>query len=131
VWGDFAPEPAATVNDKPLLYAMNDYSCSYKLPAIGDDAGETVQCQLAGEHWYAGLPYCRAHQGQARTDAKAHRKYMQSRAKSKYHAAVLNGEWSVEPDPPKEPCTYKDPARLEVCGRKYPHGHYGGRIERF
>jgi hypothetical protein len=129
-WGAFAPEPAATVNDKPLLYAMDDHQCSYFVTWDGDKE-EWLQCQLTGEHWYAGLPYCRSHQGQARRDAKAQRRAKQQQARARHQAAHLSGDWSIAPEPILETCTYRDHYSGALCQMKCQHAHYGGRIERF
>ena len=128
IWGEFQPEPKPTVNDKPLLYAMEEHLCSYLLPDPETFEYQAVQCQLAGEHWYAGLPYCRAHQGQARREAKELRCAKQQRARARYQTAHMTGEYSVEPEKPSEPCTYMDYG--VICQRQFPHVHYGGRIER-
>jgi hypothetical protein len=109
VWGDFAPEPQPTVNDKPLLYAMDDHQCSY----------------------FAGLPYCRSHQGQARKDAKEQRRAKQQSARQRHRVAYMTGDYSCAPEKLSEPCTYKEFGEKFPCGRSYPHVHYGGRIERF
>lgn len=130
VWGEFAPAPAPTVNDKPLLYAMDDHQCSYFVEFRVDD-DEWTQCQLTGEHWYAGLPYCREHQGHARRDAKEQRRAKQQSARRRYQAAFMTGDYSCAPEKRSEPCTYKGFGDAFPCGRTYPHAHYGGSIERF
>ncbi len=129
-WGDFAPDPTATVNDKPLLHAMEDHQCSYFVE-WKDDTEEWIQCQLAGEHWYAGLPYCRPHQGQARRDAKYLRRHKQQEARARYRTAHLSGDWSIAPEPILEPCTYREHYTGAPCQMKCQHAHYGGRIEKF
>src|SRR5271166_479007 len=128
IWGEFAPEPAPTVNDKPLLYAMEEHLCSYMLPDPETLEYQTVECQLAGENWYAGLPYCRPHQGQARREAKDLRRAKQQRARARYQTASMTGDWSIASEKPSEPCTYVDYG--VVCQRQFPHVHYGGGIER-
>jgi hypothetical protein len=130
-WGEFAPEPAPNANDKPLLYAMDDHQCSY-FTEWNSDEDAWIQCQLAGEHWFRGLPYCRSHLGQARKDVKYQRRYKQAEARAKHRTAYLTGDYSVNtPQVDGEPCTYIQSGHTVPCGRKYPHGHYGGRIERF
>lgn len=128
VWGDYAPDPTPTVNDKPLLYAMEDHQCSY-FTEWKDDEEAWMQCQLAGEHWYAGLPYCRSHQGQARRDAKLERRAKQQAARRRHQAAYLTGEYSIAPETPSEPCNYREWLTNAKCQIKRPHAHYGGRIE--
>ena len=128
-WGQFAPQPTPTVNDKPLLHAMDDYQCSY-FTAWQEEQQEWVQCQLAGEHWYAGLPFCRSHQGQARKDAKAQRRAKQQSARARHQTAYMTGDYSVAVEIPKEPCTWTDYGSKVACGRRYLHAHYGGRIEK-
>jgi hypothetical protein len=109
-WGGMEPQ-TPTAYDKPLLYAFDEYTCSFvsdnsKSVNAWKDAGveleeEEVTCPLKGEHWYHGNPYCRAHLGEARRAFK-----LKARAE-RYRSRRCNN-----PD----------------CCREQPHYHSFGKV---
>lgn len=115
-WGDTPPAQKPTVYDKPLLYAMDDHTCSY----VDDwSAEESIACPVAGEHWFKGLPYCRKHFGTIRTEAKTERRWKQAQAKARHRASQLSGDWSLQRE---ERCSEKR------CDKPMPHIHASGRV---
>lgn len=65
-WGGMEPEKT-TPYDKPLLYAMDEYTCSH---VVHLDEETTEICPLKGDHWYHGKPYCRGHIGETRRQVR-------------------------------------------------------------
>jgi hypothetical protein len=126
VWGVYEPEPAPRPDDKPLLYAFNDYTCSHMDSVI---PGEDISCPLNGEYWFRGLPYCRQHLGEAKREVKEERRWKQMQARARHRVRNATGDWSIEQEKPVEPCTYRMWGDV-VCDRKYPHAHFGGKVER-
>jgi hypothetical protein len=75
-WGDLNPEQR-TPYDKPLLYAFDEYTCSFIVNAdtiASEDEEPTVTCPLKGEHWFHGQPFCRTHLGETRRREKVARR---------------------------------------------------------
>jgi len=100
-WGGMEPQKN-TAYDKPLLYAFDEYTCSFIVngETIVSEAEEpTVTCPLKGEHWYHGNPYCRAHLGETRREFKLSKR---------------RNRWACNSQP--------------SCDRKQPHWHSSGGV---
>lgn len=118
-WGGLEPAPKPTAYDKPLLYAMEEHTCSFWDVSVDPDG---AACPLSAEHWFRGLPYCRTHFVESRQAAKLTKRYQSQRARARHAAMNMSGSHAIGPPEKGEPCGYDG-----TCWRTQPHIHaYGG-----
>ena len=79
-WGDAPPNPKPTAWDKPLLYALEDATCSWDHYRLSGEYG----CTSEATEWYQGVPYCKFHIGQVRYQVRRDRKAKQHEARARY-----------------------------------------------
>jgi hypothetical protein len=127
-WGGIPPEKTPTVWDKPLLYAMEDATCSWDHYSKAGHCG----CTAEATKWYQGLPYCEYHIAEVRFAVRNERKAKQHEARARHKMDDVSGVmWDhpkSDPDIVHAPAE-GEPCRVAGCVRTTAHAHCNGRVE--